>query len=564
MNLDLGSFAFGSVIASGGGTPSWGTSLGQSKPDYKFTYLGANDILIGMVYCSVPLETVSLPLGKGGHVENASNQPECQIASLFRKVYINGKQIPYPFILVQIKETSDSHLGRRTIKYSDKNSYDDGSEHFSNGEFIRSAREILEIAENACWFIYRFDVCNQDELHMFAVIVNKENSVTYADSSTRRGEWLDLLSEKSVPFSIQQVISDIDSTGLLYTPELIKRFAFSLMSKQFLILSGLAGSGKTQLTLAFASALIGDDSQLCIVPVGADWTNREPLLGYPNALKEGEYVKPDNGVLDLLIEASMPENASKPYFLILDEMNMSYVERYFADFLSVMESHKEMPLWNSSNENAPRSVALPKNLFIIGTINVDETTYMFSPKVLDRANVIEFKILSDEMEMFLDEMKPIDMESIKYKDAGMGASFVELAGKAELADNDDSIKKALVSFFRNLKSVNAEFGYRSATEIYRFIWQAKNNDDTPSRMTDNEILDCAIVQKLLPKLHGSRKKLDPVLLALWKECFDADRKETTIISEDYIKEAKYPLTADKIQRMSASANANGFTSFAEA
>ena len=187
-------------------------------------------------------------------------------------------------------------------------------------------------------------------------------------------------SSKSKPFSIREIIDLINSTGLIYPPSLIKRFAFSLLSKPFVILSGLAGSGKTQLALAFASALVEDrEKQMRVVSVGADWTNREPLLGYPNALDKTEYVRPENGVLDLLIEANKPENSSKPFFLILDEMNMSYVERYFADFLSVMESHEEMPLWNGYDETkdkTPKSVALPENLFIIGTINVDETTYM--------------------------------------------------------------------------------------------------------------------------------------------------------------------------------------------
>ena len=120
MNLDLGSLAFGSYLKSGTGTPSWGTALGQSKPEYKITYPGAEAIIIGMVYCSVPLETVSLPLGKGGRIYQASELNECQVASLFRKVYINGKNINYPFVIVLVKENSDSHSGRKSIKYSDK------------------------------------------------------------------------------------------------------------------------------------------------------------------------------------------------------------------------------------------------------------------------------------------------------------------------------------------------------------------------------------------------------------------------------------------------------------
>lgn len=374
-----------------------------------------------------------------------------------------------------------------------------------------------------------------------------------------------------LPFSISAVINAINETGLVYSDILIKRFAFSLMSKRFLILSGLAGSGKTQLALAFASALVKNkDEQMCVVSVGADWTNREPLLGFPNALQPGKYVKPESGVLNLLIEANRPENADKPFFLILDEMNMSYVERYFADFLSAMESKEPISLWSideTKDENAevdgvPQKVALPKNLFIIGTINVDETTYMFSPKVLDRANVIEFKISPKEMADFLKDMKEIDRESINGKAAGMGASFVQIASLKELAKNTEAVS-TLQNFFNELKGVNAEFGYRSATEIFRFICQAKGNDDATPKLTDAEILDAAIVQKLLPKLHGSRKKLEPVLCQLWKLCFTGAGKDLNIAKEN-VEKAEFKESADKIRRMYESATANGFTSFAEA
>lgn len=372
---------------------------------------------------------------------------------------------------------------------------------------------------------------------------------------------------KNKPFSISEMINLINSTGLIYSSSLIKRFAFSLLSKPFVILSGLAGSGKTQLALAFAGALVEDrEKQMKVVSVGADWTNREPLLGYPNALDKTEYVRPENGVLDLLIEANKPENSSKPFFLILDEMNMSYVERYFADFLSIMESHEEMPLWNGTDpqkDDTPKSVSLPENLFIIGTINVDETTYMFSPKVLDRANVIEFKISEEEMTSFLSKIQNIDRNAANSKAADMGEDFVKLAKVKDFILDKDAAN-TLNKFFKELKNVNAEFGYRSATEIFRFICQAQKNDDTSEKLSNDDILDSAIVQKLLPKLHGSRKKLDPVLKKLWSLCFTDKDNATNTITSDCVDKAIYKESADKIQRMYEAANANGFTSFAEA
>src|SRR5690606_3454364 len=111
---------------------------------------------------------------------------------------------------------------------------------------------------------------------------------------------------------------------------------------------------------------------------------------------------PDCGIVHLLYKASKPENANKPFFLILDEMNLSHVERYFADFLSIMESKDTIKLYTGKERKSldgitiPFEIGWPKNLFIIGTVNIDETTYMFSPKVLDRANVIEFRITENE------------------------------------------------------------------------------------------------------------------------------------------------------------------------
>ena len=358
-------------------------------------------------------------------------------------------------------------------------------------------------------------------------------------------------------FSINTVINIIQSTGLIYSETLIKRLAYSLMAKPFVILSGLAGSGKTQLALAFAKCLSENiEEQVCPVSIGADWTNREPLLGYPNALKGDEYVMPESGVLQFLIRAN--EDPYKPYFLILDEMNLSVVERYFADFLSAMESGEPIKLWDKEN-GVPSEIALPKNVFIIGTINVDETTYMFSPKVLDRANVIEFKIAADEMDDYLGKKVNINLESAYSACANMAVDFVNKANSQ--VEKDEKNKDVLLSFFKELKKVNAEFGYRTVNEISRYLHFADGD------LEDDAAIDTAILQKLLPKLHGSRKKLVPTLTALWDICLN-DGKATKIEAEpeeiNFQENFKYPESAEKIKRMYDAVIDNGFTSFAEA
>lgn len=375
--------------------------------------------------------------------------------------------------------------------------------------------------------------------------------------------------ENPINFDKKHFIYSLKNSGLILSTNLITRFISSLITKPFVILSGLSGSGKTKLAQAFAQWICEDDNQYCIVPVGADWTNREPLLGYPNALKPDEYIKPDNRVLDIIINAN--NHPELPHFLILDEMNLSHVERYFADFLSVMESKGEISLYaeGTVNNGVPSKLTLPPNLFIIGTVNIDETTYMFSPKVLDRANAIEFRVTKEEMKNFLSEQQEVDMDKLRTQGASMGQSFLELAQNKSFENQDlKEIYTTLVSFFEQLKKTGAEFGYRSASEIIRLINQLTVID---ADLSQNEKLDIAIMQKLLPKLHGSRRKLCPVLLTLAGFCVDSSKVDS--IEKEIFENDKFdfetdgvlfPISLEKITRMYNGAIENGFASYSEA
>jgi 5-methylcytosine-specific restriction protein B len=369
----------------------------------------------------------------------------------------------------------------------------------------------------------------------------------------------------TLKFNHTTFLNSAQEAGYFIEEKFCSRFCASLLTKPFVILTGLSGSGKTKLAQAFVQWICQDKSQYRIIPVGADWTNREPLLGYPNALKPEEYVKPDSGVLDLIIQAN--KEPELPHFLILDEMNLSHVERYFADFLSVMESKEEIPLYaeGTVENGVPSNLKVPSNLFIIGTVNIDETTNMFSPKVLDRANTIEFHVTQHEMQNFLGNIKEINMEALTGKGAAMAKSFLEMAANKDFV-LDETINTTLVQFFGKLKKTGAEFGYRSATEILRLIHQLTVLD---AGLTKEQKIDIAIIQKLLPKVHGSRRKLCPVLETLGSFCIDGD----VIIVKDVFEQVDfdfnssnvlYPLSLEKISRMYRGAIDNGFASFAEA
>jgi len=377
---------------------------------------------------------------------------------------------------------------------------------------------------------------------------------------------------KSKSINIDEFCDDINQANLRFPKNTIARFIASLITKPFLILTGLAGSGKTKLAQAFVKWICESQEQYCLVPVGSDWTNREPLLGYPNALDSGKYCKPDNHILDVLIEAGKEENCEKPYFIILDEMNLSHVERYFADFLSAMESGEAIPLHNANNaiiENVPEKLTIPDNVYVIGTVNVDETTYMFSPKVLDRANVIEFIVTEEDLSEFINHPKKPELYQLEGLGSNMAASFVSLSGEENNQfPNNGFLNEKLPAFFRTLKNEGSEFGYRTTYEIYRFFNIFK---EIVENSQDETILDFAVLQKLLPKIHGSRKKLVPLLDVLAVLCLTngagQDILQVLEKSPDQIfsqNEVILKHSLEKILRMKKRVIQEGFTSFAEA
>ncbi len=197
------------------------------------------------------------------------------------------------------------------------------------------------------------------------------------------------------------------------------------------------------------------------------------------------------------------QDPSHPYLLVLDEMNLAHVERYFSDFLSGIESRRpvlpdltkdERGNWTLRDPAAER-LALPPNLFVVGTVNVDETTYMFSPKVLDRAFTFEFRVAADDLDESL--ARPRAVES--------GADHLLRAFCALAADEDwhlrnphpsrQELSQALRELHGILSTADQEFGHRSFYEMLRFcaFYAATGSDDADAA------LDLAVMQKLLPR-----------------------------------------------------------------
>jgi len=352
-----------------------------------------------------------------------------------------------------------------------------------------------------------------------------------------------------------------------YHDEFVTRFLVSLVTKPFIILTGLSGSGKTQIALKFGEWL-GKANHL-LVAVRPDWTSGDALFGYENALDMGtspSWFVPD--VLEFMLAAH--NNSDDPFVLILDEMNLAHVERYFGDFLSGIESRKPVipnlsltdGSWRSKSPKQPY-IPIPDNLYVIGTVNVDETTYMFSPKVLDRANTLEFKVQADDLDYNL--KRP---QSIEQGNQGSLRTLLALTRDRDWQLNNapngvEEFADSLRDLHRILSIGGFEFGHRVFFEAIRFYAFFEET----GHLEYTDALDIQIYQKILPRLHGSQRKLGPTLRRIAAFCFNPDNLEA--ITEDFdpeqnsIEQARLPRSYQKLLKMHGNLMINQFTSFTE-
>ena len=383
------------------------------------------------------------------------------------------------------------------------------------------------------------------------------------------------------------------------------RLITSLASKPFVIIAGGTGTGKTKCAIEVARKICrkqaaGETADYEVVAVGADWTDTRPLLGYENILGSSPtYTVPK--ALDLIIRAS--RNTERPFFLILDEMNLSHVERYFSDFLSIMESKKidteastiklhankdGMPSTDGNVEGkVEQRIQWPDNLFVIGTVNIDETTHMFSPKVLDRAHVIEFK--PDEAQITAglkaswektadtetaDELKKESEKGI-WTDALSGMLFKEnrvmkLRKSVDIfndkEDEKEVIEKRIMDAWRTLSKTRFSFSHRTAQETADYIFIShrllkENADLLGEPPALNDLVDLAFLQKILPKINGSAETLT---IKTDNKDPKAATKETTLLDvliSEFKKDTALTRCIQKLEEMKATLEKEHFVSF---
>ena len=364
-----------------------------------------------------------------------------------------------------------------------------------------------------------------------------------------------------------------------FSKEILTRYYLSLKTKPFVILSGISGTGKTKIAQIFAEYMCQNDpvdekgQRMAFVAVRPDWMDHKGLLGYFNILDEKYH---STKVLDLLLNAA--EEKDKPFFVVLDEMNLAKVEHYFSDFLSIMESrtpdnpdgetidlHPFSKVEDEKGRKIPGKIYIPANVFFTGTVNVDESTYMFSPKVLDRANVIEFNEvdLHHYAGKVTDKHQGIALLNGNVLDGLFDPENCRVCGKSDYQALPDQAKNYIEQIHDILSVYNLHFGYRVANELGRFVVLALEEIGDSCL---NDAIDIQILQKILPKLHGTRAKLEEPLQKLLVFCNNGETVSLTdsipsATSDNHVR--SFPRSGRKIERMLKQLTIQGYASFVE-
>lgn len=361
----------------------------------------------------------------------------------------------------------------------------------------------------------------------------------------------------------------VDASGLLIPGghgDRVTAFISALVTKPFVILSGMSGSGKTQLVLRLGEYFgTGPHGKRALaVSVRPDWTGPEALFGYEDALRpavdgQAAWFVPDT--LTFMLAAL--DEPDMPYLLLLDEMNLAHVERYFSDFLSGIESRDAIlpnlargddGEWRTAS-SAEQRVPIPRNVFVVGTVNVDETTYQFSPKVLDRATTFEVRTSTAELK-----------DGVRRPTAIPHGEITHLRTLVNLVLDDtwqaQSSQRAVVAaalrdLHQRLAESDDEFGHRVFYESLRLA-AALERSGVVER---NPLLDHILLLKILPRIHGSRRRAEPVLKRLAAFASDPDGPhDFDSVAGD---EPALPMTMSKVRRMLRAVEINQFVSFTD-
>ena len=297
---------------------------------------------------------------------------------------------------------------------------------------------------------------------------------------------------KTFAAELRQRIAWDNETGkeLFFREEDVRLFLAGLSMSKLHILQGISGTGKTSLAKAFARAVGGGSTT---VSIQAGWRDKDDLIGHYNSFEKKFYERP---CLQGLYEAQTPFYSDRPYVVLLDEMNLSRPEQYFAEFLSALEldrKDQKLTLMTSAHAGAPekfihdKDLQIPENVWFIGTANHDETTFEFADKTYDRAHVMELPRHEERFEID----KTLAPTSYSFASLEKAFSAAEKEYSEQITNLLDEVTHS--DFVETLaQRLGVGWGNRLERQGQRFI-----STMIASGATEGEALDHLIATKVL-------------------------------------------------------------------
>ena len=432
-----------------------------------------------------------------------------------------------------------------------------------------------------------YDILNPDEVKKISNELLNDPSFLKHDNEKNQGwrsgaisHYVCFINARSF-FRKQVKENDINMEIKYYAnTDSYRTFINALRTKPFLLLAGISGTGKSQKMqeLAFMTCPDGElrneggttPGNYCLVEVKPNWHDSTELLGYYSALSD-KYELTD--FIRFAYKAS--QNKDVPFFLCLDEMNLAPVEQYFAEFLSVLETRKKVGneiltqyllskdrfsncelqkkvlvkedgdiiegdkqykmefLYSEKDAEIitylkEKGLTLPDNLFVIGTVNMDDTTHQFSRKVIDRAFTIEMnggkmsEMFSPESKMLLEYRdEPIPLEAFKAEfvrayevlDDTRFAKYKDVISThipALLGDSDGTAEADSINGILNETPFRVSYRVQNELVLYLSILIARANFPEPDQIEGliGEATLAILLEKVLPRVQGEQKQLE--------------------------------------------------------
>ncbi len=387
--------------------------------------------------------------------------------------------------------------------------------------------------------------------------------------------------EINIQATINNITDYISSKGFTYPEGLIENFYLSLKTKPFVLLAGVSGTGKTKLVKLFAEAIgcTDENGQFKMISVRPDWSDSSDLLGYKN-IRDTFQPGPMIEVLQNAVA-----NPNDIYFVCLDEMNLARVEYYFSDFLSIMETRRinqegriltsclldEDDFVEPDDKDKYAKLIIPDNLYIVGTVNMDETTHPFSKKVLDRANTIELSEINLLVYGLSDDEDDIKIDTGRISNEFLKSDYLTLNN---CSTADKAIIKEVVEDIQKINDIleeaSLQIGYRIRDEFCFYMIYNEHE----ALIKKDQAFDFQLMQKILPRIQGSSRSIKNVLIKLYNFTTDENLSvkegevgDIAIKTVEEFKEGKnnaeikYPISAEKIATMIKRIEEDGFTAY---